>query len=101
MDAMTTLGNFQNTPKPSRDVKCVIVGSINGSTLNKLIQKVYQRNLVLFFMLINIVKVSFILTIRNGSFSRCRPRWLPRAIIVDIQGIIQPRKMLMVSNRRI
>src|SRR6218665_2059376 len=58
-----------------------IVGSINGSALNKLIQQVYQRNLVLFLMLFNIVKVSFILTIRNGSFSR----WLPRAIIVDIQ----------------
>jgi len=52
-------------------------------------------------MLINIVKVSFILTIRNGSFSRWRPRWLPRAIIVDIQGTIQPSKVLMVSNRRI
>jgi len=78
-----------------------LVGSINGSTLNKLIQQVYQRNLVLLFMLFNIVKVSFILTIRNGLFSRWRPRWLPRAIIVDIQGNIQPRKVLMVSNRRI
>src|SRR6218665_2916786 len=67
----------------------VIGGSVKKFhlTLNKLIQKVYQRNLVLFFMLINIVKVSFILTIRNGSFSRWRPRWLPRAISVDIKAL--------------
>jgi len=54
----------------------------------KLIQKVSQRNLLLFFRIINILKVSFILTIGKGSFSRWRPRWLPRAKILYIQGII-------------
>src|SRR6218665_801527 len=45
----------------------------------KLIQKVSQRNLLLFSMLFNILKVPFLLTIRKGSFSRWRPIWLPRA----------------------
>jgi len=39
-------------------------------------------------MLFNILKVYFGLTIRKRSFSRWRPRWLPRAKIVDIQGTI-------------
>jgi len=44
-------------------------------------------------MLINIVKVFFILTIRKGPFSRWRPRWQPRATILDIHGTIQNRNM--------
>src|SRR6218665_282416 len=67
----------------------------------KLIQKVSQWNLVLFFMLFNILKVYFILTIRKGSFSRWRPRWLPRAKILYIQGNIHHRKMFLVSNPRL
>jgi len=35
------------------------------------------------------LKVPFILTIRNGSFSRWCLRWLPRAKILYIQGNIQ------------
>src|SRR6218665_114659 len=107
----------------------------------KMIQKVFQRNLLLFLMLFNILKVPFILTIgkgsfqdgvqdgcrelnfsiskalfnihksfwcqtlgfkssfnilnvpflliiRKGLFSRWRPRWLPRAKLLYIQGII-------------
>ena len=66
----------------------IIVGYIYGWTPQKLIQKVSQRNLLLFFMPFNILQVLFILTIRKGSFSRWRPRWLPRANILYIQGNI-------------
>src|SRR6218665_2237674 len=49
----------------------------------------------------NILKASFILTTRKGSFSRRRSRWLPRAKSVDIHGNIQHRKVFWVSNRRL
>src|SRR6218665_751453 len=67
----------------------------------KLIQKVSQRNLLLFFMPFNILKVPFILTIRKGSFSRWRPIWLPRAKSFYIQGNIQHTQVFLVSNRRL
>jgi len=49
-----------------------------------LIEKFSQQNPLSFVMLIDIVKVSSILTIEKGSFSRWRPRWLPKAKIVHI-----------------
>src|SRR6218665_283193 len=53
------------------------------------------------FILFNILKVYFILTIRKGSFSKWRPRWLPRAKILYIQGNNQHRKVFLVSNPRL
>src|SRR6218665_1387842 len=78
-----------------------LVGYIYDLTPKKLIQKVSQRNLVLFFMPFNILKVCLSLTIRKGSFSRWRSRWLPRAKILYTQGNIQPRNVFLVSNRRV
>jgi hypothetical protein len=49
------------------------------SQARKLIEKFSQKTPLPFVMLIDLVKVSSILTIGKGSFSRWRPRWLSKA----------------------
>jgi len=68
---------------------------IQGTALFNL-ERCSWRQIVGFNSCFNIIKVSFILTTRKGSFSRWRPRWLPRAEIVVIQHTIQPRKVFLV-----
>src|SRR6218665_370950 len=45
-------------------------------------QSEYEAN-IRYSPTFNILKVSFILTIRKGSFLRWRPRWLPRSKILQ------------------